>query len=84
MRSFVLRTSSWLADMLLLVLTWGSVPVAAAASTEAPCYVHKPASGCVKVGEAPPTTLHVYTNLERSRFFVVLSDCDEGRCIEVR
>ena len=73
MRSLVLRTSPGWLSMLLLVLTWGSVPVFAQQSTEAPCSVHKPASGCVKVGEAPPTTLHVYTNLERIPVLVLSS-----------
>jgi hypothetical protein len=64
-RLLILRASPGRLGMLLLVLAWGSVTVFALQSPEAPCSADKPGSGCVAVGEAPPTTLHVYANLER-------------------
>jgi hypothetical protein len=73
MRLLILRASPGWLSMLLLVLAWGSVPVFAQQSTEAPCSVDKPGSGCVTAGEAPPRTLHVYANLERIPVLVLSS-----------
>lgn len=56
LRSLTLRTFlDWL-SMLLLVLAWGSVPVFAQQTTD-----------------APPTTLHVYANLEQIPVLVLSS-----------
>ena len=72
MRLLILRTSPGWLSMLLLVLAWGSVPVFALQSPEAPCSADKPGSGCV-ASETPPTTLHVYANLERIPVLVLSS-----------